>query len=274
MSLFDDARARAEREVAANRDKAEKEAVERQTKILEGLQLVSTALQAANEQNQQLQARLEALEKGGRGSGGGSGNFQRGVPEYDPYAEIDIEKPETIGRAIQHGIQAAMKEAVPTAVKGSIEETFGPQMREAAAIQQYQKDHPDFDLDAVKKFLAQDPDTAALVDAARKQGAIATGLELAQTRMALSAATKKEAGIRARRERSQQLVAETRPDAQIMGGGAASPEQRNVGTKPLDLNTLSGIYAQADQGNWSPFEKEMHANSLPSEEWFQALAQS
>ena len=272
--IFAAARATAEAEAQALQDKQTKDANDRQMKIIEGLQAVSNVLAKQQTQYDAIVARLDRAEKGPQGQNGGNGTTHQTGQVWDPYAELDMEKPETVRRAVQSHLDRALTDVVPKAVEGAFEKMLGPQVREAAAIQQFKKDHPNFDMTAAEKFLAEDADSAAMFDAARKQGAVQTGLELIETRMALAKMNKQEQNVRSRAARASEIIRETRPDAQLIGGGAASPEARNVGTKPLTHAELQSVFNQAEVGNWNPFEKEIHASSLPSEDWFQRLAQS
>lgn len=186
----------------------------------------------------------------------------------DPYDKLSNEL--GVGRELFEPVIRAESEA---AAERFLEKKLGPVVRENAEIAEYQRTHPDFDLQKYNSFVNRNPEVAAIVEQARAKGAVALAIEWGETRRQIDEKIEAEAKGQAKASKREQVVKETRPDAQIVGSAGANSDSRNV-SNPLTPEKLNEIYAHADAGNWRPFEKEFHQSNLPSEEYFQRLVQS
>lgn len=259
--LMEDAKAKVESEALSKMEEQQT----RSKEVQSTLEQISTALPTIMQNQQTLNQRIAAMEAQNK-------NSNRQVDDNDPYRSLT----EDLGITRQHFapvVQHEVRNAVKSEVKSAFEEMLGPTMRESAAINEYQNGHPDFDLQRVNSYINKNPEVKKMVDKARQQGAFELGIEYAETRRVMDEKISKEALVQSRGDKRKRVVAETRPDAEIIGATGALGDRSKV-TKTISANDLESVYAHANAGNWKPFENAFHKDHLPSEEEFQRIAQS
>lgn len=218
-----------------------------------------------------LTQRLSALEQSRSDASQSRSNSNA---EDDPYA--GLEHLGVTRSHIQPVIQRELGSMLEQRVELEMEKRFGPSLREGAAIQAYQQEHPEFDLMATNRYIAANPDVQKVVNLAREKGAYEAGIEYAALRQSVDAAVTKEAKGQLRREKRDTFVQETRPHAELLGGGGSNLPERSgaAGQNAITLDQLDRIMQSANAGDYKAFEQVFVKSRLPSEEEFQRIAQS
>lgn len=250
-------------ELVNNAREAEKAAAQPQApapEVAQGLNELTDYIRRQDEARAAMDARLKALE--------GTRVSQPQAPTNDPYAALEAETGIARDR-----FAVPMREEARREAERLFEEKFGPVVREAQAIQEYQATNPKFNMNEFNQYVATHPDVAAIVREAAGRGAYRAGIEYAETRRALDSRIAEEAKGQAKVEARKQYVERTRPDAQVVGAAGSPTGSGNVSPAPMTPEQLSNIYAHANAGNWTPFEKAFHQSHLPSEEEFQRMVQ-
>jgi hypothetical protein len=259
-----------DRMVNETRAKIEAEEASRQTPAIPDaltrtITQVSEALPKLVEQNQALTARLEQIEKRNQPSP------QSGDDPYAKFGEYGISR--------EHFAPVLEREVAPMierTVQNVFEKQFGGAVRESEAIQAYQKDHRDFDVQKLNSYISGTPEVAQIVAAAKEKGAYGLAIEYAETRRVMDEKISQEARATGRARKRNEMIADTRPDAQIVGGTGANggtARNDNVKRQPT-MEEMATAFNHADSGDWTHFEKLFVNPRLPSEEYFQQLAQS
>ena len=264
QELFNQLMEAAKENVAAAETEKQKTVARGNEQLVGAVKQLAVIVPKMAEQNQAMAARIEALESM-------KTIAPRQTSDEDPYSalgEFGIEK-----RHMAPVVQREVGSAVQSAVKAAMEEQFGPALREAQAVQKYQESHPDFDLMKMRQFLAKDEEARNLVARAAQAGAYDVGIEYAETRRQIAEQTTQEQNAQRKGVERRSFVAATRPDAQVLGGGATNGTSRSV-KKTLTPEQVQSVFAHAEVNNWKPFEEAFVHDNLPSESWFQALAQS
>lgn len=251
--LMSAAQGRATQEQNQEREKSQAAAMQVLTQIAE-------TVKQAKATTDQLVNRVQAIESG----------RQPVVPQNtppDPYAplkEWGLDR-EQIAPAVRHEVAGAVEQAV--------DKLLGPALRESQAFQSHMEKNKDFDQVEFNRYLASNPEVATVYREAASKGAFTAGIQYVETRRDLDAKIHQQAEGEVGASRRKKHIADSRPDAQVVGASGAGGNSRHVGN-PLTQKQLEEIYANANAGNWKPFEDKIVSPNLPSEEWFQRLAQS
>ena len=254
--------ARAEQE----RGQAEAAAAQAAT-AAQGLSNLTSTLQATADGVAKINERLNALEAARQ-----PGHQPAGQPQgasSDPLKAFE----DTTGIP-GAALGPVVNDMTRAAAEKVFDEKLGPMLREMQAVQGYQAENADFDLNRMQAYLAKNPDVAKIVQGAAANGAYGAGIAYAETRRQLDERIAAEAKGQVRREKRADFVNTTRPDAQVVGaGGTSNPNGLNVGTQPLSAEKIQHAFAHLNAGNSKPFIDAFHLPNLPSEEEFQRMVQ-
>lgn len=263
--LFDSLMAAAQENVQSAEDAKAKQIAQGNEHLVKTVTTIAEVLPKMAEQNKVMADRLAALETRG------AAPRQTPTPEEDEYSglgEFGIER-----KHIAPAIRAEVERSVGSAVEKTFEKLLGPSLRETKAIQDYSAKNTEFDVNRMNKFLAGDEEARILVQRASQMGAHELAIEYAEERRKNVEAATQEAKAQREGGKRERFVRQTRPDAQVLGGGAAVSEARAV-KQTMTADQLQDVFARAEGGDWKPFERVFHNPGLPSEEEFQRLAQS
>lgn len=261
-SMVAEARAKVEAEQAAK----VQQAAAGQDEMVKTVKSIGEVLPKIADNQKQLADRLAALEATRT-------TRPTETDENDPYKHLTEDLGITRGHiapVVQHEVGSAVEKAVDKV----FETRFGPALRQTAAIQGYQEQNPDFDLNRLNKYLSVTPDVKAMVERSAKAGAYDLGIAYAETRRQMDEKIHAEATVHAKGASRKRMVEETRPDAAILGGTGANGTSRTAAKPTMTADQLEKVFANLEAGNSQPFEQAFVHPGLPSEEWFQKLAQS
>lgn len=217
------------------------------------------------QQNDVMAKRIELLEASRSGSTHQS-------DENDPYKNVEDYglNRSNLQPVIRHETDALVEKKVNEV----FEKSFGPAMREASAVREYQEKNPEFDLNKINSYLAKNPEVRTIVDNARTHGAFDVGIKYAETRMLMDDKIAAEARGQARADKRREHIEASRGDAAVLGGTGANGTSRTDTNPGLTPEKIEKAFAGANAGDWREFDKTFVHPNLPSEEWFQQLAQS
>lgn len=171
-----------------------------------------------------------------------------------------------------NALQPVTSQFAREAAEKVFEERLGPMVREAEAVRNYQMQDPEFDINKMQTYLSKTPDVAAIVQEAASKGAYGAGIAYAETRRKLDEKIATEANGRVRKNKRDEFIGATRPDAMVVGGGGTSnPDGLNVKPAPLTADRIENAFAHLNAGNPQPFLDAFHKPNLPSEEEFQRM---